>query len=67
MDLPSGVMKALDVDAAYDFEGTNQIYIIGDDGNLYTRARVNKEPRFGLEILGKVDHQRGLSQSHRIA
>ncbi|MDD3565872.1 MAG: trypsin-like serine protease [Methanothrix sp.] len=44
MDLPSGVMKALDVDAAYDFEGTNQIYIIGDDGNLYTRARVNKEP-----------------------
>jgi hypothetical protein len=44
IDLPSGVTKVLDVDAAYDSDGTNQIYIIGNDGNLYTRGRVNREP-----------------------
>ena len=44
IDLPAGVTEALDVDAAYDSEGNNQIFVVGDDGNLYTRGRINKEP-----------------------
>ncbi|MGB4697073.1 MAG: hypothetical protein WBH08_04425, partial [Methanothrix sp.] len=44
IDLPAEVTKALDVDAAYDSEGNNQIFVVGDDGNLYTRGRINKEP-----------------------
>ena len=32
------------MDAAYDSEGNNQIFVVGDDGNLYTRGRINKEP-----------------------
>ena len=44
IDLPAGVTEALDVDAAYDSEGNNQIFVVGDDGNLYARGRINKEP-----------------------
>jgi hypothetical protein len=44
VDKPTGISSFLDVDAAYDAEGTNQIYVIGSNKRLYTRRRLNKQP-----------------------
>jgi len=44
---PSGVTSFVDVDAAYDVNGTNQLYAIGDDGLPYTLRRLSTDPYAG--------------------
>jgi hypothetical protein len=41
---PPGVSALRDVDAAYDVNGTNQLYAIGSDGLPYTRRRASADP-----------------------
>ena len=44
LDKPSGVSSFLDVDAAYDAAGTNQLYVIGSNNLPYTRRRLTADP-----------------------
>lgn len=41
---PAGVAGFVDVDAAYDANGTNQLYAIGDNYLPYTRRRLSSDP-----------------------
>jgi hypothetical protein len=47
LDKPSGVSAFVDVDAAYDADGTNQLYAIGSNGLPYTRRRLSTDPYAG--------------------
>jgi hypothetical protein len=47
MPKPAGVTALLDVDAAYDPDGTNQLYAIGDNGMPYTLRRLSADPYSG--------------------
>jgi hypothetical protein len=46
---PSGVTSFLDVDAAYDINGVNQLYVVGNNGLAYTRRRVSSAPYAGWD------------------
>jgi hypothetical protein len=44
LDKPNAVSGFIDVDAAYDANGTNQLYAIGDNNLPYTRRRLTADP-----------------------
>ena len=64
LDRPSGVTGFRDVDAAYDVNAANQLYVIGNDGLPYTRRRLTTAPYAGwgtwqaLASPGSVSYER---------
>jgi hypothetical protein len=66
LDKPAGVTSFLDVDAAYDVNGTNQIFVVGNDGLPYTRRRSSTDPYAGWDAWQALASPSAVSY-HRIS